>query len=204
MHKVCNLRPHGRLNVLSRVFLDERWGWELWVCSTFAKRRSGCLRLPSGKRWGEKKKEGKPRQKGRKNWERTLKMGLLAKLVTYGNGGANCFIMLMMQRQTMSRNSLVDGVRLGLNVLCWNSCRRKELKVAVCLPIYTCCAEYPPTCTAGTDRQINKTERYSKPASCWLNWNHKCFVVSNWLYKCRNKDCKKLEHSREISVSSIN
>ena len=26
---------------------------------------------------------------------------------------------------------------------------------AVCLPIYTCCAEYPPTCTAGTDRQID-------------------------------------------------
>lgn len=27
--------------------------------------------------------------------------------------------------------------------------------VAVCLPISTCCAEYPPTCTAGTDRQID-------------------------------------------------
>lgn len=39
--------------------------------------------------------------------------------------------------------------------------------VAVCLPIYTCCAEYLPTCTAGTDRQIdisppNKSARWTR------------------------------------------
>lgn len=28
-------------------------------------------------------------------------------------------------------------------------------KVAVCPPIYTCCAEYASACTAGTDRQIS-------------------------------------------------
>lgn len=27
--------------------------------------------------------------------------------------------------------------------------------VAVCLPVYTCCAELPGTCTAGTDRQTD-------------------------------------------------
>lgn len=37
--------------------------------------------------------------------------------------------------------------------------------VVMCLPVYTCCAEHPLTCTAGTDRQS-----HDNPA--WMTTSH--------------------------------
>lgn len=37
--------------------------------------------------------------------------------------------------------------------------------VVMCLPVYTCCAEHPLTCTAGTDRQSHDNPAWGTAAS---------------------------------------
>lgn len=41
-------------------------------------------------------------------------------------------------------------------------------RVVMCLPVYTCCAELPLTCTAGTDRQSHENPAW-KTTSQWEN-----------------------------------
>lgn len=38
-------------------------------------------------------------------------------------------------------------------------------RVVMCLPVYTCCAEHPLTCTAGTDRQSHDNPAWRTPAT---------------------------------------
>lgn len=41
--------------------------------------------------------------------------------------------------------------------------------VVMCLPVYTCCAEHPLTCTAGTDRQSHDNPAW-RTTSHWKRW----------------------------------
>lgn len=49
-------------------------------------------------------------------------------------------------------------------------------RVAVCLPISTCCAEHPPTCTAGTDRQIDVSPSRAPPNAAWVTGGNVSFL----------------------------
>lgn len=114
------------LGVCERTFGQD------WGCSKFAKRQMPKIPVESG---GERITREKPR-----NLETSWNLRTQPQYGTRTDAALMPVICLQI---------LFDGAAEKL--------ARQQLAggVAVCLPISTCCAEYPPTCTAGTDRQID-------------------------------------------------